>query len=91
VALDDGAQRDCLPCTHRDQCLRTPDKTKVRQGAFLQSKTDQESYSDKMKRKIDSPEGRIFMVSVSPQWNRCSATCSTSNSLTALRYAGESK
>jgi len=26
-----GAQRDCLPCTQRDQCLLKPDKTKVRQ------------------------------------------------------------
>ncbi len=55
-----GAQRDCLPCTHRDKCLLTPGKTKVRQVAFLQSKADQESYTDKMKRKIDSPEGRIL-------------------------------
>ncbi len=55
-----GAQRDCLPCTHRDKCLLNPQKTKVRQVAFLQSKADQESYTDKMKRKIDSPEGRIL-------------------------------
>jgi len=40
--------------------LLTPDKTKVRQGAFFQNKTDQESTTDKMKRKIDSPEGRIL-------------------------------
>lgn len=26
-----GAQRDCLPCDRRAQCLRTPDKTKTRQ------------------------------------------------------------
>ena len=25
-----GAQRDCVPCTQRDQCLRTPDKTQTR-------------------------------------------------------------
>ena len=54
-----GAQRDRVPCTHRDKCLRTPDKTKVRQVAFLQSKAGQESYTDKMKRKIDSSGGRI--------------------------------
>jgi transposase len=54
-----GAQRDCLPCTHRDRCLLTPHKTKTRQVAFFHGKADgQESYTDKMKRRIDSPEGR---------------------------------
>jgi hypothetical protein len=54
-----GAQRDCLPCTHRDRCLLTPHKTKTRQVAFFQGRADgQESYTDKMKKLIDSPEGR---------------------------------
>ncbi len=54
-----GAQRDCLPCTHRERCLLTPHKTKTRQVAFFQGKADgHESYTDKMKRRIDSPEGR---------------------------------
>jgi hypothetical protein len=56
-----GAQRDCLPCNHRTRCLRTPDKTKTRQVSFFQGKasTTRESYTDKMKRHIDSAEGRI--------------------------------
>ena len=54
-----GAQRDCIPCTHRDRCLLTPQKTKVRQVAFFQGKKDGMSYTDKMKARIDSPEGRI--------------------------------
>jgi hypothetical protein len=55
-----GAQRDCMPCTHRDRCLLTPEKTKVRQVAFFQGNADgTESYTDKMKARIDSPEGRI--------------------------------
>ena len=54
-----GAQRDCLPCTHRDRCLLTPQKTKVRQVAFFQGKKDGMSHTDKMKARIDSPEGRI--------------------------------
>jgi transposase len=55
-----GAQRDCVPCTHRDRCLLTPQKTKARQVSFFQGKADgQESYTDKMKARIDSPEGRI--------------------------------
>jgi hypothetical protein len=53
-----GAQRDCVPCTQRDKCLRRPDKTKARQVSFFHGKADQESYTDKMKRRIDSPEGR---------------------------------
>jgi hypothetical protein len=53
-----GAQRDCMPCTHRDRCLLTPQKTKVRQVAFFQGKKDGVSYTDKMKARIDSPEGR---------------------------------
>ena len=54
-----GAQCDCMPCTHRDRCLLKPDKTKVRQVSFFQGKRDGMSYTDKMKRRIDSPEGRI--------------------------------
>ena len=55
-----GAQCDCVPCTHRDRCLLKPDKSKVRQAAFFQGRADgQVSYTDKMKARIDSPEGRI--------------------------------
>ena len=54
-----GAQRDCVPCEQRDRCLRTPAKTKTRQVAFFQGKANgHESCTDKMKRRIDSPEGR---------------------------------
>jgi transposase len=54
-----GAQRDCLPCTHRDRCLLRPQQSKVRQVSFFQGKRDGVSYTDKMKTRIDSPEGRI--------------------------------
>jgi transposase len=55
-----GAQRDCVPCHHRDKCLRHPDKTLVRQVTFYRGKADpaQESLTDRMKRAIDSEEGR---------------------------------
>ena len=53
-----GAQRDCAPCTHRDRCLLTPQKTKVRQVSFFQGKKEGVSYTDKMKARIDTPEGR---------------------------------
>ena len=56
-----GALRDCVPCEQRDRCLRTPDKTKARQVCFFRGRADDtpESYTDRMKRRIDSPEGRI--------------------------------
>lgn len=56
-----GALRDCVPCEQRNRCLRTPDKTKARQVSFFQGKasTTQESYTDKMKHRIDSAEGRM--------------------------------
>jgi transposase len=57
-----GAQRDCLPCSHRARCLRTPEKTQTRQVAFFQGKavTTPESHTDRMKKRIDSPEGRVL-------------------------------
>jgi transposase len=60
-----GALRDCLPCTHRAQCLRTPDTTKVRHVAFIHGKVaghvgapTPENHSSRMRQRIDSPEGR---------------------------------
>lgn len=56
-----GAQRDCLPCTHRNRCLLKPDKTKTRQVMFFRGKAEgsKESYTDQMKRKLDSPVGKV--------------------------------
>ena len=56
-----GAERDCGPCAYREQCLRTPAKTKTRQVAFFQGKaaTTPESHTDQMKKRIDSPAGRM--------------------------------
>ena len=55
-----GAQRDCLPCERRAKCLRTPEKTKVRQVSFFRGKAGatEESHSDRMKKAIDSEEGK---------------------------------
>jgi transposase/IS5 family transposase len=57
-----GAQRDCVPCSHRARCLRTPEKTKTRQVAFFQGKaaSTPESHTDRMKKRIDSPAGRLL-------------------------------
>ena len=55
-----GTLRDCVPCDQRAKCLRTPDKTQVRQVSFFRGKAnaDEENYTDRMKRAIDSEEGR---------------------------------
>jgi transposase len=60
VVRFEGAQRDCVPCSHRDRCLRTPQKTKTRQVAFFKGKAPgtPESHTERMRRRIDSPEGR---------------------------------
>jgi IS5 family transposase len=62
VVRFEGTQRDCVPCLHRERCLRTPAKTKTRQVAFFQGKatTTPESYTDQMKKRIDSPAGRML-------------------------------
>ena len=56
-----GTQRDCVPCEQRTKCLRTPEKTKVRQVSFFRGKAPAtpESHTDRMKRAIDSEEGRL--------------------------------
>jgi transposase len=55
-----GAQRDCEPCDQRAQCLRTPDKTPTRQVAFIlgRNRSKPETHTERMKRKIDTDEGR---------------------------------
>ena len=57
-----GAERDCLPCTHRHQCLRTPEKTATRQVAFFGplSVDRVRSHTEKMRERIDSAEGRAL-------------------------------
>lgn len=58
-----GAQQDCIPCEHRDACLRKPDTTKTRQVTFLQGKRQgQESHTDRMKVKIDADTGREMIT-----------------------------
>jgi hypothetical protein len=58
-----GAARDCVPCNQRTRCLRTPDKTKVRQVAFFRGKRGHtESHTERMKRRIDSTEGKRMIA-----------------------------
>lgn len=55
-----GAKRVCAPCTLRDKCLRHPERTPVRQVVFFtgQRTAKPETYTAKMKRKIDTEHGR---------------------------------
>lgn len=55
-----GAKRDCRPCPVRDRCLRDPAKTDTRQVAIFIGRSKQVpfKYTDNMKQKIDSPDGR---------------------------------
>ena len=54
-----GANRVCGPCPLRDQCLRHPDRTPARQVVFFTGRTRKpESHTERMKRRLDSDEGR---------------------------------
>jgi hypothetical protein len=55
-----GAKRVCVPCELRNQCLRHPQRTPVRQVVFFTGRTVglAETYTAKMKRKIDTEHGR---------------------------------
>jgi transposase len=59
-----GAKRDCEKCPLRAQCLRHPQRSKVRQVAIFTGKHDQaeEKASERMKRKIDSEQGREMIT-----------------------------
>lgn len=57
-----GRVTDCRVCELRKKCLRCPDTTEARQVYFFQGKTEagQETFTEKMKRKIDSIKGRLI-------------------------------
>jgi hypothetical protein len=57
-----GRVTDCRDCELRKKCLRCPDTTEARQVYFFQGKTEagKETYTEKMKRKIDSITGRLI-------------------------------
>ncbi len=56
-----GSEGACVPCTQRDKCLRTPDKTRTRQVAFFIGKLPGKNvHTERMKQRIDSAEGRAL-------------------------------
>ncbi len=56
-----GPKSACVPCQLRAQCLRKPDKTEIRQVALLRGRTatGEQSFTDRMKTKIDTAIGKI--------------------------------
>jgi hypothetical protein len=57
-----GRKTDCRACEFREKCLRHPDRTEERQVYFFvgRSKDAPETFTQKMKRKIDSIRGRLI-------------------------------
>jgi transposase len=57
-----GRLTDCRVCGLRERCLRHPDRTEARQVYFFQGSAESkpETFSQKMKRKIDSIKGRLI-------------------------------
>ena len=57
-----GAKRDCGPCALRARCLKHPDRPSTRQIVFFLGRAEgkPETYSARMKRKIDTERGRYL-------------------------------
>jgi len=57
-----GSKSACLPCKLRSQCLRHPERTEIRQVAYFHGRSakGKETFTEKMKRKIDSTAGRAL-------------------------------
>ncbi|MEN8232715.1 MAG: transposase, partial [Thermodesulfobacteriota bacterium] len=56
-----GPKSACVPCQLRSQCLRYPERTEIRQVAYFlgRSEKGKNTFTEKMKRKIDSAAGRL--------------------------------
>jgi transposase len=57
-----GRKTDCRVCEFREKCLRHPDRTEERQMYFFVGRSEgaPETFTQKMKRKIDSIKGRLI-------------------------------
>lgn len=57
-----GTKSGCVPCHLRSQCLRHPEKTEIRQVAYFKGRSEQgkNTFTEKMKAKIDSTLGRMI-------------------------------
>lgn len=56
-----GPKSACVPCQLRSQCLRHPERTEIRQVAYFlgRSEKGKNTFTEKMKHKIDSATGRL--------------------------------
>jgi len=57
-----GPKSACVPCHLRSQCLLHPERTEIRQVAYFlgRSEKGKNTFTEKMKRKIDSVAGRLI-------------------------------
>lgn len=57
-----GPKSACLPCALRSQCLRHPERTEIRQVAYFVGRSEKghNTFTERMKRKIDSVVGRVL-------------------------------
>lgn len=57
-----GNKTNCRNCNLRTECIRKPDKTETRQVAYFKGtgRDGRETYTRKMKRKLDSIKGRLI-------------------------------
>ena len=57
-----GLKSACVHCKLRSQCLRYPERTEIRQVAYFlgRSENSQTTFTERMKRKIDSAAGRAL-------------------------------
>ena len=57
-----GPKSACIPCQLRSQCLRHPERTAIRQVACFHGKSEEgrQSFTERMKRKIDTAKGRVL-------------------------------
>ncbi len=57
-----GSKMNCVPCGRRAKCMRDPNQTETRQVAYFTGATEHktETFTQKMRRKIDSLAGRLI-------------------------------
>lgn len=57
-----GSKSACVGCSLRTQCLRHPERTETRQVAFFTGRSEEgkNTFTERMKRKIDSAVGRML-------------------------------
>jgi transposase len=57
-----GSKTNCIPCGLRAKCMKDPSRTVTRQFAYYTGKSEHrgETFSEKMRRKIDSLAGRLI-------------------------------